>query len=112
MPLFLPFYNHLVFKILTQWIQVPFIQLLHYILFINLEFCSQSTFAPCSQTSVTDLSQDFSPSKLGHKDSLCLNTSTCDSSQKTIGDCDENEQVSPPKKQIFKIIREVKPVKR
>jgi len=78
---------------------------------METEFCTHSSQLPLStRSTATDLSQDFSPPKLKHKDSVNLPYS-CTSSQnlsKGIHEDLDLDSVKLHKKAIFKIVRQNK----
>jgi len=75
---------------------------------MDTDFYAQSVLAPSANSTDVDYSQEFSPPKLKHKDSLCEHFPSLMSSQISNQTDGENDSMKPRKKAIFKIIREVK----
>lgn len=76
----------------------------------SLEFASHLQALPSAKATVPDLSQEFSPSKLQHRDSISLHDSF-DSTQASAEAChadSDSDSIKINKKPIFKVIRESK----
>lgn len=74
------------------------------------EFNTHLTTIPSSLSTTTDLSQDFSPPKLKHRDSISLQYS-CNSTQASNQGCHEDsdtDSLKADKKPIFTVIRDAK----